>query len=83
MHCWVNPGPSLTPYLGLFLQLSYDEATAFLHQLHRKWKDALSIGVDDRDTVAVKQLEAAVSLYLLKMSSKQDVTDIIQVQRGV
>lgn len=66
----------------LSLQLSYEEATCLLQQLHGQWKDSLAISEGDRESAAVRQLGAAVSLYLRKMSSKQDVTNIIQVKMG-
>lgn len=60
--------------------MAYMECTASLEQLHNKWKACIGISTEESDKVAGRQLESAVSLYLRRMSSKHDVTSIIQVR---
>lgn len=59
--------------------MSYVECMASLEQLHDKWKSCIGISTEESDRVAVRQMESAVGLYLRRMSSKHDVTSIMQV----
>ena len=59
--------------------MSYIECTNSLEQLHDKWKSCINVSTEESDSLAVRQLESAVGLYLRRMTSKHDVTPIIQV----
>ena len=52
--------------------------------MHRQWKTPLGIDAEGGEvggeSAAARQLEAAVGLYLRKMSSKHDVSSIMQVR---
>lgn len=55
------------------------ECSAALEQAHVKWKQAVAISEDIEDRSAVRQLESAMALYLRRVSSKHDVSPIVQV----
>ena len=61
-------------------QFAYTTSCESLDQLRVDWRKTLGVGDEEEDSVAVRHLESAVGLYLRRVCSTKDVSDITKVR---
>lgn len=65
--------------ISLILQFAYSVSCSHLEQLRGDWRSILDVHEESEESVAVRQLESAIGLYLRRVCSTKDVTDIAKV----
>ena len=66
--------------MSSLIQFAYSESCSHLEQLRGEWRSIFDVC---EESVAVRHLESAIGLYLRRVCSTKDVSDIAKVIQTV